>query len=270
MLLDPSDGAHGIRQQIEAAATELHADDIRLVDVGGDLLGQPGDAGLRSPFGDALTAAGCLELPMVSWVAGPGLDGELSEDTVCGRAGENSVSHTISPESWKPYLPTFGWHPTEATALLAAATLGARGTVEIREAGLPVRLTERSPTVLEIGIDTVGDINPLISQLAGTRSFEDAERLAVQLMGATELDAERVKAARPRRQQPPPTETISALRSWETAARARGIDFVTYRRLAEALHHPDVAALRAAVIAHQPERDTGLLWEVADHCTAER
>jgi len=42
------------------------------VDVGGDLLRRPGDAGLRSPFADALTAASCLMPPASAWVAGPG------------------------------------------------------------------------------------------------------------------------------------------------------------------------------------------------------
>src|SRR6266516_145515 len=48
VLLDPSAGAIGLRHQLAAAADDLGADTLRLVDVGGDILGHPGDAGLRS------------------------------------------------------------------------------------------------------------------------------------------------------------------------------------------------------------------------------
>ncbi|WP_345492252.1 hypothetical protein [Actinoplanes octamycinicus] len=67
-------------------------------------------------------------------------------------------------------------------------------------------------------------------------------------MGATELKAERTKAAKSRRHQPPSTDTLVALPKWEQAARRRGIDFVTYRRLAEAFGQIEVAALRRLLI----------------------
>ncbi|BBH65310.1 hypothetical protein ACTI_19950 [Actinoplanes sp. OR16] len=269
-LLDPSRGAQGMREQIESAARELHADHIRLVDVGGDLLGQPDDPGLRSPFADALTAASCLSLPAEVWVAGPGLDGELTENLVWQRAASHATVHTLDPEIWKPYLRILRWHPTEATALLASAALGLRGTVEIRDAGLPVHLTDRSPTALDLDLAAVANINPLIPILAGTASIGDAERLAVRTMGTTELEAERAKAARPRRHQPPAADTLAALPDWERAARRRGVDFVTYRRLAEALGHIEVAALRTLLTTHHPTGDTSLLWIVEDRgCEAE-
>ncbi|BEL06390.1 hypothetical protein Q0Z83_045810 [Actinoplanes sichuanensis] len=262
ILLDPTRGAHGMRQQIQDAATELGADHLRLVDVGGDLLGRPGDVGLRSPFADALTAAGCLALPSSAWIAGPGLDGELIEDVVCERARDHVTVHTLVPELWKPYLPILDWHPTEATALLACATLGLRGTVEIRDAGLPVHLTDRSPTVLELDLATVADINPLVRLLATSESMFDAERLAVEVMGSTELQAERAKAAKRRRHRSASADTLAVLPEWEREARRRNIDFVTYRRLAEALGFTEVAALRALLAAHIPAREAGLLWKV--------
>jgi hypothetical protein len=265
VLLDPTRGANGMRQQIQNAATELHADHIRLVDVGGDLLGQPGDPGLRSPFADALTAASCLTLPAKAWIAGPGLDGELTENLVWQRAAEHATVRTLDLEIWKPYLPILRWHPTEATALLASATSGLRGRVEIRDAGLPVPLTDRSPTVLEVDLAAVAEINPLVPLLAGTESIAAAEHLAVQLLGATELQAERAKAAKPRPHRPSPADALAALPEWELAARSRNIDFVTYRRIAEALGHTEVAALRALLAAHHPARDTGFLWSIKEN-----
>jgi hypothetical protein len=268
VLLDPTRGAHDMRQQIENAATELSADHIRLVDVGGDLLGQPGDTGLRSPFADALTAASCRTLPSKAWIAGPGLDGELTENLVWRRAAKHATVHTLDPEIWKPYLPVLDWHPTEATALLASATHGIRGTVEIRDAGLPVYLTDRSPTVLEIDLTTVAEINPLVPLLAGTESLTEAECLAVQTMGTTELQTERAKAAKAKRHQPPVTAALTSLPEWELAAQGRGIDFVTYRRIAEALGHTDVLTIKALLAARHPRRAAGLLWAVRDDLAA--
>ncbi|MFC4063666.1 DUF1152 domain-containing protein [Actinoplanes subglobosus] len=264
VLLDPTNGAHDMRQQIENAATELRADHIRLVDVGGDLLGQPGDSGLRSPFGDALTAASCLTLPTKAWIAGPGLDGELSESLVWRRAEKHATVQTLDPEIWKPYLRTLDWHPTEATALLVSATYGLRGTVEIRDAGLPVCLSTRSPTVLEMELTAVADINPLVSLLADTESLAEAESRAVQTMGATELETERTKAAKTKRSRVFASDVLMSLPEWETEARGRNVDFVTYRRLAEALGHIDVPAMKALLAARHPRRVNGFLWAVSD------
>ncbi|MEU4162948.1 DUF1152 domain-containing protein [Actinoplanes sp. NPDC026670] len=265
VLLDPTRGAYGMRQQIQNAATELRADHIRLVDVGGDLLGRPGDTGLRSPFADALTAASCVTLPAKAWIAGPGLDGELTEDLVWHRAAKRATVHTLGLEIWKPYLPVLDWHPTEATALLASATQALRGTVEIRDAGLPVHLTDRSPTVLEIDLTAVADINPLVPVLTRTDSLAEAEHQAVQAMGATELQAERAKAAaKTERFQPPAGDALASLPEWEIAARHRNIDFVTYRRIAEALGHTDVPTIKTLLAARHPHRAVGLLWAVTD------
>jgi hypothetical protein len=262
VLLDPAGGARSMRRQIEAAATDLGAGDIRLVDVGGDVLGRPGDVGLRSPFADALTAASCTGLPCLTWIAGPGLDGELAESLVLHRAGDAAVFQ-LKPELWMPYLPILQWHPSEATALLASASLGIRGVVEIREAGLPVHLTGESPTMLELDMDAVGRVNPLVSVLSDTDSLGDAERRAVRLLGGTELDAERAKATRLKERRPSPVaDAATALTGWEAEARKRGVDYVTYRRLAEALGLADVRSLRDTVTARHPERDTGLLWAV--------
>ena len=39
------------------------------------------------------------------------------------------------------------WHPTEASGLLAAAALGLRGKVEVRDAGDQVELTDATPVI---------------------------------------------------------------------------------------------------------------------------
>ncbi|MEU4420318.1 DUF1152 domain-containing protein [Actinoplanes sp. NPDC024001] len=261
VLLDPTRGARGMRHDLEAAAVELGAQDIRLVDVGGDLLGQPGDTGLRSPFADALTAASCLGLSAMVWIAGPGLDGELSEELVLQRA-RAATAHKLRPQMWQPYLPILRWHPSEATALLAAATLGTRGTVEIRDAGLPVRLTEHSATVLELDMPALCAVNPLINSLAGTESLAEAEESAVRILGRTELDSERAKAIQLERVPRVPDDLVTAVPPWEADLEARGVDYVTYRRMAERFGYTDVHRFRTLIAERCPRRGTGLLWAV--------
>ncbi|GAB7043973.1 MULTISPECIES: DUF1152 domain-containing protein [Catenuloplanes] len=263
ILLDPYDGARGLRAQIISAAATLGAGHVRVIDVGGDLLGRPGDAGLRSPLADALTGSACVDLPgAAAWIAGPGVDGELSAALVLQRTGDATIRR-LDPEAWKPILPILRWHPTEASALLASATLGLRGTVEIRDAGLPVHLDDTSPVVHEMSMHAVSGINPLLAALTDTASFTEAEQIAIQILGGTELDIERRKAARPRPRSQPSAAVFDELSMWEETARGRGVDYVTYRRLAEALGHLDLAEFRTRLVTQHPHQDTGLLWALA-------
>ncbi|GIF57633.1 hypothetical protein Air01nite_37280 [Asanoa iriomotensis] len=168
---------------------------------------------------------------------------------------------SVDAALWEPYLAVLQWHPSEATTLLASASLGTRGTVEIRDAGIPVPLTARSPSVHELDMSAVCHANPLVPALAQTESLSEAERLAVGVLGSTELDVERVKASQRRERRPLSGDDIlGTLPRWDEAARERGIDYVTYRRLAEALGNVDVPTLRALLRARRPDRAAGLLW----------
>ena len=260
VLLDPTDGAVGLRREIAAAADQLGADSIRLVDVGGDVLGRSDDVGLRSPLADALMAASCIGLPAAVWVAGPGLDGELPEAVVLQRTGDVPPFLRLDANAWPPYLPILEWHPSEATALLAAASLGLRGRVEIRDAGLPVQLTDNSTNVYELLLAVVAAVNPLAEALADTTSFAEVEDIARGVLGWTELDAERAKAARTNQTKPIPADLDTALSEWEAEARARGVEYVTIRRLAEVLGWGDLMKLRAELAVLQSDRPQLPVW----------
>ena len=260
VLLDPSAGAVGLCRQLAAAAEGLGADALRLVDVGGDILGRPGDEGLHSPFADALMAASCISSPTRVWIAGPGLDGELSPELVVERIGHGPPLLTLSADAWQAFLPILEWHPSEASALLAAASVGLRGRVEIRDAGLPVELNDASAGVYELPLKVVASTNPLVSALANSTSFVEAERDARKVLGWTELDEERAKAGR-MKQWPhaEPADLEAALAKWEADARGRGVRYVTFRHLAEVLGWPQVPALRRALHVTS-RRDPNLLW----------
>ncbi|MFD8884235.1 DUF1152 domain-containing protein [Streptomyces erythrochromogenes] len=129
LLLDPSRGLQALAGQIGAAAA-ASGGRIRIVDIGGDILTHGDEPGLCSPFGDALTLAAChlTGLPTTVHVAGPGLDGEIDERSLLGRlAGRHP--HIPGPAAVSAAGRALAWHPSEASALWAAAVLGARGSV---------------------------------------------------------------------------------------------------------------------------------------------
>ena len=241
-LLDPTDGAQGMREQVHAAVAHLQPDEVIVVDVGGDILARGDEPGLRSPLADALALAAVegLDIPTRVLMAGPGLDGELTEAEALHRVDAlgGHLYRTLTAEDTHHIGDALDWHPTEATRLLVAAAHGYRGTVEIRDQGSLVHLTDRSANVYRLDAHRVQDANPLARVLAGSRSLTEANDLTRDLLGRTELDYETTKAATRaagRHDQPgrPSPEAISASRR---VARQHGADYLTPRRLAETLN----------------------------------
>jgi hypothetical protein len=139
LLLDPTHGAVGMAGQIQESADLFGADGITLVDVGGDVLTLGDEAGIRSPLADLLALAACTLIgrPCQLLVVAPGVDGELTEDTVLERLaalGREPLT-TLTSDNVRRVHDVFAWHPSEASALVAAASCGVRGSVEVRDAG---------------------------------------------------------------------------------------------------------------------------------------
>lgn len=265
-LLDPYAGAVGMTAQINAAIRYTGADSIEIIDVGGDVLARGDEPGLRSPLADALTLAACAdaEVPATVVVAGPGLDGELPEPDLLARLG--APAFQITAEHASPFLPVFAWHPSEATALLAAAAHGIRGTCEVREAGLLVRLTNASANTYRVDLDDALEINELSRRLIGSTSLPGAEEVTRDVCGFSELDHERNKVTWLGTQGPNSNQAAedvdTALSTFLTEAAARGSDYATFRRIAEALNLTQAALtdLRARLTNDQALTGTSLLW----------
>ncbi|MBT8225456.1 MAG: DUF1152 domain-containing protein [Dactylosporangium sp.] len=263
-LIDASRGAVGIRAQIASIVEEHKATSVTIVDVGGDVIGRPGDPNLSSPLGDALIIAACFGLPTTCDVAiiGPGLDGEVPEQEVIRRLGTEPL-RLLTTHDVDPFLPVLSWHPSEATALCVAAARGIRGQVEIRGKGLPVPLSDASRAVYRTSIQHIANINPVVEVLADSESFDQAEDSARRLLGFTELDYECARARQlARKTELSPIDTDRILADWERQARQRGTSHTTFRRLAEVVGVRDVAALRASLISRQPERLAAPLWHI--------
>ncbi|MFJ3494084.1 DUF1152 domain-containing protein [Streptomyces sp. NPDC086091] len=239
-LIDPRHGVRGITDQLDDLVAHLRPTSVDLLDIGGDILARGDEPTLKSPLADALTLAACAQLDadVRLLIAGPGLDGELPYDAELRDLLGPRV-HTFTACDVEPISAVLEWHPSEATGMLAATARGVRGICEIRDAGLPVPLTDDSPVVHEADLDQVLDRNELARAVVSTSTLPQAEALSRRICGFSEIDYERTKAHRLGQRQPGPLDPVSALHHltrFETAARARGVTHTTFRRLTEALN----------------------------------
>lgn len=265
-LLDPCGGAVSMREQLRELVRIDAPDSIVVLDVGGDAVARGGELGLRSPLADALALAAAVELDrdVDVMVAGPGLDGELTEQEVLAVLRDEPVARLRS-EDVERFRATLDWHPSEATALLAAAALGARGKVEIRDSGLTAELTDWSSGVFRLPLPEVIDLNKLAEALVGSSSLDEAERISREVYGTSEIDYERAKADRSTVAQPlAHLDLDEVLRVFEIDAASRNIDFVTFRRIAEAAGLPptEYERLRHHLAATRPTQYRWPLWSV--------
>ncbi|MGH9247887.1 MAG: DUF1152 domain-containing protein [Acidimicrobiales bacterium] len=93
------------------------------------------------------------------------------------------------------FRETLDWHPSEATAQLAAAALGMRGRVEVRDSGPVVPLTDRSASVCAVSLADAVKRNRLASALIDSRSLVESDPMCRSLCGFSEIDYERARPA---------------------------------------------------------------------------
>ncbi|MFG2634219.1 DUF1152 domain-containing protein [Streptomyces sp. NPDC048362] len=266
-LIDPRHGAEGITRQLEDLVTHLRPTSIDLLDVGGDVLARGDEPTLKSPLADSLTLAACCQVnaPVRLLVAGPGLDGELSHEDLRGILGP--LVHTFTMTDTEPISQVLEWHPSEATGMLAAAARGVRGTCEVRDAGLPIPLTDESPTLHEVDLDEAVSRNELARALMSTTTLDEAEALSREICGFSEIDYERNKALWLREQRPAKLDAESVLpqlAQFEAEARSRGVTHTTFRHLTEVLNLNGSQRddLRRLLISSRPEQFTAPLWHI--------
>jgi len=271
VLLDPAHGAVGLAEQLGEMAALAGSESLAVLDVGGDAVARGDEPELRSPVADALAlaAADRVDLPTTVLVAGPGLDGELSEKQVLEATGADPRLQLRRPDV-APFRPVLDWHPSEATGLLVAAARGLRGRVEVRDAGLPVELTGSSAGVYALPLEEAMTVNRLAVGVRATTSLAQAEAVIRRAGARSEIDYERRKAGRWAVSAAVPAAPLSPaeldrlVAEVEAAAVRRGADFLTFRRIAEAtgLHPGTVAGLREHLVATRPARYVWPLWSL--------
>ncbi|WSM32586.1 DUF1152 domain-containing protein [Streptomyces sp. NBC_01715] len=266
-LIDPHHGAEGITRQLEELIEHLAPESIDLLDVGGDILAKGDEPTLRSPLGDALTLAACCQVnaPIRLLIAGPGLDGEIPAEVLHDRMGP--VVLTLTGDHVEPVSSVLEWHPSEATAMLAATARGVRGLCEVRDAGLPVPLTDDGPTVHEADLDDALNRNELARAILATESLAEAEQHSREICGYSEIDYERNKASwlsGQLEQKLDPEATLHQLADFEAQARSRGVTHTTFRRITEALglNGSQRQSLRALLLNSRPDQYQAPLWHI--------
>jgi hypothetical protein len=130
-----------------------------------------------------------------------------------------------------------------------------------------VDLTDQSPNVYRLTLSDALAINQLAAHLTGTSSLPEAEDITRSICGFSEIDYERAKASRLTHNRPGriTSRTDDDVRAFEADAANRGIDFVTFRRIAEATSLGPTAAadLRRHLVTARPDHDAWPLWAVA-------
>jgi hypothetical protein len=257
LLLEAAAGANGLADLMSRAVTAFGADELVVVDVGGDILAEGHETTLRTPLADSLALAAAVQSGIATrvLVAGPGLDGELSPTEVGARLDKLGARQAgeLTPQHAAPFAGVWSWHPSEANALLAAAASGWRGTVETQRAAR-VELTDTAPRVYEVDAATLVD-SSLAACLVSTTSLEQAEqRLRDRRGGRSELDIERRRAGNGGAEvRMPSLESLDVIDHYvELSA---GVDALTVRRVAEmlfAIDPPATEALRQLLSRTRP------------------
>ncbi|GHH10136.1 DUF1152 domain-containing protein [Streptomyces lanatus] len=232
VLLDPWQGLTALAEQIRRLA-DTGYDQVRIVDVGGDILAHGDEDTLCSPLVDALALAACrlAGVPATVHVAGPGADGEIPQGDVLDRLnGEVLTPLTSDLAAARTAL---AWHPSEASALFAAAVEGVRGPVRTVSRLIP--LTDESARIHSTGLDDALAHNKVAARLldALPPTLEAAADLSAELTGIHELQRERVEPVRTPAGGSLP-ESARAAREVIRAA-AQGAPQVTLRFAAHAL-----------------------------------
>ncbi|WP_369024054.1 DUF1152 domain-containing protein [Nocardia cyriacigeorgica] len=235
LLVDPTNGALGVAAQFRAASRIFDAEALILVDIGGDILAEGHEDGLRSPLADSLmlAAATQADLALHLLVAGIGLDGELTRDELRAllRRHDAVEAAQLGKEDVSAAADVWAWHPSEANGLLCVAAGGWRGTVETQRGAL-VRVDDEAGTVHEVDTDSVAT-NSLAAVLADTVSLDQAEQRIRDRRGYSDIDTERDRLSTGLGNRTPTTAVLRKIDRYALSASLRGVDALTIRRVFE-------------------------------------
>lgn len=208
VLIDVSGGPAAIADGLAEAMRKLESDLVVFVDVGGDVLAQGGEPGLRSPLCDAvmLAAAGQLRRmghEVLAGLFGIGCDAELTPAEVLARlaevaaagglAGARGLTAPVADRLEQAMRVVV----TEASAQAVRAFRGASGLVSIRGGARTVELSSLASVTFYLDVEaTIRAVGRLAGAVAGAESLEEANRALNEIGVRTELDLERDAAAR--------------------------------------------------------------------------
>lgn len=235
LLMDPAGGAIGLADQFRAASSGFGADTLIVVDVGGDILAEGHEAGLRSPLADSLTLAAAVlsGLSVHLLIAGVGLDGELTPTELREllRRHSSTAVAQIDAGDASMVAEVWNWHPSEANGLVCVAAEGWRGVVESQRDAL-IDITDDATSVYEVDAYGVA-ARSLSADLSDTVSLEQVEKRIRARRGYSDIDTERDRLSVRREQRTPSIDTIDDIDRYAQSAGLRGVDALTIRRVIE-------------------------------------
>ncbi len=203
VLIDIHGGPAAVAEGIAVAAARLDRDLLVFIDVGGDVLAQGHEPGLRSPLGDAITLAAASLLrdaghPVLAGIFGIGCDAELTpEEVLAGLAKVAAAGGLLGARGLTEPVAArlegaIELVPTEASAQAVRAFRGDSGTVTIRGGARELELTTAAALTFYLGIEaTMAATGRLAQAVLATSSLEAANDALHRLGVRTELDLER-------------------------------------------------------------------------------
>jgi hypothetical protein len=207
MLVDINGGPDVVASGLTVAAARLGCDLLVFIDVGGDVLANGDEPGLRSPLCDAVMLAAAARLhenglPVLGGVFGIGCDAELTPAEVLARladvaaAGGLCGARGLTGPVADRLEGAIRVVPTEASAQAVRAFRGASGTAAIRGGASTVELSTIAAVTfyLDIGA-TVRAAGRLAAAVSDATSIEEANDALHALGVRTELDLERATAS---------------------------------------------------------------------------
>ena len=207
LLIDIDGGPAAIAESLGRAITPLDRDLTVFIDVGGDVLAQGDESGLRSPLCDAVMLAVAQRLveegrPVLLGVFGIGCDSELTTAEVLERiswvaaAGGLCGVRGLTEPVARRVEESLALVPTEASAQAIRAFRGDSGTVSIRGGARQFELTSLAAqtSFLDVPV-TMAVAGRLAKALAEAGSLEEANDALNALDVRTELDLERDRPA---------------------------------------------------------------------------
>ncbi len=207
VLVDVLGGPTAVATGLCQASDRLGCDLIVFIDVGGDVLGQGTEPGLRSPLCDAVMLSVAARLseqghPVLAGIFGIGCDAELTPAEVltqlaviAGAGGLCGVRGLTEPVA-RRLEGAVELVPTEASAQAVLAFRGAAGIKTIRGGQRTLELSAIAALTVYLDPEvTMRAVGRLAQAVADANSLEEANRALHELEVRTELDLERDVAA---------------------------------------------------------------------------
>jgi hypothetical protein len=202
LLVDITKGVVGVVNGLNKAMSELNADLLIGIDVGGDSIGFGDEKGLASPLADAIMTASLSELSRkydtLLGLFGYGSDGELTPDelesslSLISREGGFLGAWGITAEILREMEMVISKIPTEASRIPVECAKGERGEKYIRRETRKVYLSTASTVTFYLSpVVVVEKVSKPARLVLGSKSLDEANEALHSIGLFTELDLER-------------------------------------------------------------------------------